>query len=276
MNVLTIEEAAQYAPQILTNRPADGVSDHYNFVSTKRILETVQENGWCITGAVSGGASRYAQHSVSLVHRNDVDRMATTTLEGVPRIILTNSHNRAKRLAFHCGYFRFVCSNGIVIASGPATQLRMRHTGNEDTIATLMNQVNESSGSILEAVDNIEQLRSRNITKAQQLEYGKFALSARYKYMRMPKKILNQPEIYAGHVLTPNRPEDEGDSLWSVFNRVQENLIKGRLGVFTPVKGFISGTTTNQLLWNGAMLTLNNNNPMDALLPKRPTRTDLN
>jgi hypothetical protein len=56
-------------------------------------------------------------------------------------------------------------------------------------------------------------------------------------------------------LLTPRRKEDEGSSAWEVFNRVQENVIRGVEGVTRPMRGFDS-TRVNQLLWKGTETAL--------------------
>lgn len=68
-------------------------------------------------------------------------------------------------------------------------------------------------------------------------------------------------------LLTPRRYEDYGDDLWTVYQRVQENLIKGGLSGRTAqgrssrtraVKGIDGDIKLNRALWVMAenMLTL--------------------
>ena len=61
-------------------------------------------------------------------------------------------------------------------------------------------------------------------------------------------------------ILTPRRKEDEGDSTWEVFNRVQENIVKGIEGVTRPLRGYGDSVRVNQLLWKGAETALQYNN----------------
>jgi len=59
-------------------------------------------------------------------------------------------------------------------------------------------------------------------------------------------------------LLTPRRHEDSRDDLWTVFNRLQENLSKGGLDVRTAtgkrtrsrsVKGIDGDVKLNRALW---------------------------
>lgn len=55
-----------------------------------------------------------------------------------------------------------------------------------------------------------------------QQAYAKAALTYRFGEEQQP--------MTASQILTPRRYEDRQDDLWSVFNRCQENLLKGEGG----------------------------------------------
>ena len=64
--------------------------------------------------------------------------------------------------------------------------------------------------------------------------------------------------ITESQVLRPRRFDDNGSDLWSVFNRVQENLVKGGLSSRTangrqrqtrPVQGIDQNIGLNRALW---------------------------
>ena len=59
------------------------------------------------------------------------------------------------------------------------------------------------------------------LSRADQLDYARGALAQRY-----PKQIA---PIGPEQLLDIRRNEDDGASLWTVFNRAQENLIRGGL-----------------------------------------------
>ena len=61
-----------------------------------------------------------------------------------------------------------------------------------------------------------------------------------------------------GNILSVNRPEDEGDELWKVYNRIQENLTNGNFEIRTKkgsrkgasIRSIDRGIKMNQDLWN--------------------------
>ena len=91
MTTLTTEQAIELVPAIGATAPSQGVSSFYQFVSSRDILNRVQQDGWKITNATSQGQREHAQHRVTLVHQNDLNNISN--LEGIPRMEMFNSHN---------------------------------------------------------------------------------------------------------------------------------------------------------------------------------------
>jgi hypothetical protein len=74
-----------------------------------------------------------------------------------------------------------------------------------------------------------------------------------------------QAEVSPHGLLIPYRPEDRGNDLWTTFNVVQENLIRGGVGYTTrnskgrkvyrrsrPVRGIDGDLKLNRALWRQA------------------------
>jgi hypothetical protein len=57
-------------------------------------------------------------------------------------------------------------------------------------------------------------------------------------------------------LLQSRRPEDENNSVWTVYNRVQENIMSGIEGFSRPIRGYSDSVRVNQLLWKGAETAL--------------------
>lgn len=254
MTILTTEEAIKLVPAIGATTPAAAVSDSYQFVSSRDILERVQQDGWRITNATSQGQKQCAQHRVTLVHQNDLNNIQK--LEGIPRMEMFNSHNRTKRLMFAVGYFRFVCSNGLIVASGPAETIRTKHRFSDDKFNAIMEQVAHISNRFPLINHKIEQFKSRELTEEEQFSFGKYALQGRYNYRPVMPKRFGNIEQSVEKLLNVRRKQDEGPSAWAVYNRVQENLVTGIEGYTRPIRGYSDSVRVNQLLWKGAETTL--------------------
>ena len=255
MTTLTLEEATNLVPAIGAQSPSEKVSERYQFVSTRDILSRVQKDGWMITNATSQNRSPYAQHRVTLVHEND---LATTNSddEGIPRIEMFNSHNLSKRLMFAIGFFRFVCSNGLIVASGPAETIRIKHRFSGDRLSEIMEQVSQISGKFPAIKNTIEDFKAREMSHDEQTTFAQYAIKGRFNYRpEMPKRFRDMGRTVE-KLLQVRRPEDAGDSVWSVYNRVQENLVSGIQGFSRPIRGYSDSVRVNQLLWKGAETAL--------------------
>lgn len=260
LEVLTLNEAINKVPAIGATQASDLVSDSYQFVSTKNILERVQQDGWLITGATAQSRSPYSQHRVTLIHENDLSRARTENLEVIPRIELFNSHNRTKRLMFAIGLFRFLCENGLIVASGPAETIRTKHRFSDDRLEGIMTQVGEISGRFPQINGRIQDFKNREMTEQEQVSYAQYAIKGRFNYRpAMPKRFRDMGRTVE-KLLGVRREEDAGNSTWQVFNRVQENLIQGVEGFTRPIRGYSDSIRVNQLLWKGAETTLAFNN----------------
>mgnify|MGYP003642166098 CR=1 FL=1 len=255
INPITLDKAIELVPAINATSAAHNVSDRYQFVSTRSILEKVQEYGWQITNATAQGSSPFAQHRVTLVHENDF-RKPEAHKEGIPRIEMFNSHNRTKRLMFAIGFFRFVCSNGLIVASGPMETIRTKHRFSGDRLSVIMEQVSQISSRFPKILSKIEDFRSRQLNENEQKAYAEYAIRGRFNYRpEMPKRFQDVNRV-SEHLLDSRREEDNGNSAWQVYNRVQENLIRGVEGFTRPIRGYSDSVRVNQLLWKGAEATL--------------------
>lgn len=255
LNTLTIKEAIELAPAIGATGPAAHVSDSYQFVSTREILENVHDYGWRITNVSSQGRSQYAQHRVTLVNEKDLV-VNKDSQDGIPRIEMFNSHNKSKRLMFAIGYFRFVCSNGLIVASGPAETIKTKHRFSGDKLQGIMEQVSQISERFPKIVGKIDSFRQRELSESEQTDFATYALKGRFIYRpELPKRFQDIAKM-SELLLKSRRPADEGSNVWNVYNRVQENLIRGIPDHTRPIRGYGDSVRVNQLLWKGAETAL--------------------
>ena len=257
MKTYSLQEAIETVPALGATRGGENTSKTYQFVSTRNILEHVLENGWNITGARSQGRSPFAQHQVTLVHNKDLALAAdpTNNQEGILRLELMNAHNKTKKFMMVMGYFKFACSNGLIVSTGPTTSIKTKHRFSDNRLQAIMDQTMELSERFPKILEIIEGFKSRQLTESEQRSFAEFAIKGRYLYRQTLPKSFGDIDKMSNLLLTPRRKEDEGSTAWEVFNRVQENVIRGVEGVTRPMRGFDS-TRVNQLLWKGTETAL--------------------
>jgi len=258
LQTYSLNEAIDQVPAIGATRAADKTSSTYQFVSTRNILERVQDLGWKITGASAQGRSPHAQHRVTLVHEKDLALAAdpTNNQDGILRIDLFNSHNLTKRFMMALGYFRFACENGLVIATGPAETIRTKHRFSDERMESIMDQIATVSERFPRVLNTINDFKSRQLTEGEQRSFAEFAIKGRYLYRQSLPKTFGDIDKMSNLLLAPRRKEDEGSSAWEVYNRVQENIVRGIEGTTRPMRGYGDTVRVNQLLWKGAESTL--------------------
>jgi hypothetical protein len=165
----------------------------------------------------------------------------------VPELILINSHDGTSSYQLLAGFFRFVCSNGL-IAGNIQSDVRVRHSGN------VVHDVIEGSFKVLENVkeigERIGEYKSITLDRSEQELFANTALQLRWE---------DKAPVTADRVLQANRYEDVKSDLWTTFNRVQENMIKGGLSGKTAtgrrmhtrgVSGVNENVKLNRALWS--------------------------
>jgi hypothetical protein len=118
------------------------------------------------------------------------------------------------------GIFRVVCTNGLIVSRAAFPTFSVPHRGNivDDVVAHAL--------GIAERFDvlaaQVERMEQRQLFKDEQLRFAERALALRY-----PDPM--EAGMPASQLLQCRRPEDTGDDLYSILNKVQENLVRGGL-----------------------------------------------
>jgi hypothetical protein len=164
------------------------------------------------------GKTEYTKHLIRLRHGRQ-----GSVLPEANEIILINSHDGASSYQMLAGVFRFVCCNGLVVGQ-IANDIRIPHKGN------IQHEVIDGAFRVLEDFrgvdDSVQSMKELALQPEEQQAFATAALALRYS-----DRVEGQPPapITAGQLNEPRRPEDAGASLWSTFQRVQENALRGGL-----------------------------------------------
>jgi hypothetical protein len=137
-----------------------------------------------------------------------------------PQVLLTNSHDGKNAFTFIAGLFRMVCENGLVICSKEFENLKIRHYGYD--FKELQKVINTMVESLPLTVDSMNKFKKKKLQKKQIEEFAKKAAAIRFGAEQLENITIDFDDL-----VTPTRPEDNGDDLWSVFNVVQEKLVHG-------------------------------------------------
>jgi hypothetical protein len=212
---LSNDVIARYAPSVLAESAHESRGERYSFIPTIQVLDGLRNEGFMPyevrqTRVRDQSKREHTKHLVRLRHANSV-----VSTEEVPEIILVNSHDGSSSYQLFAGVFRFVCSNGL-IAGDVIDDVRVRHSGNVvDNVIEGSFRVLETSNQIAERIGGYKAI---SLSEPEQKLFANAALQLRWD---------GEAPVEADRVLRANRWDDRKSDLWTTFNRVQENLIKG-------------------------------------------------
>lgn len=226
--MLTMEQLKQTAPSVFALEPWQKVSDKYRFVPTIDVVNALVEHGFVPMSARQSrcrieGKEFYTRHVIRFRHADLANIVGRQELLGVPEIVLLNSHDRSSSYKIFMGMFRQVCSNGL-IAYSEDIGFTVRHSGAAD----LTQQVIDASYKVIESAPiitaKVTDWSSKMITPAKQIAFANAALELRDSAINVdPETLLKGRRHY-------DDAKENGDrDVWTTFNVVQENLIKGGL-----------------------------------------------
>lgn len=229
----------------LATQAAPSTSAKYQFVSSAAIIQRFADEGWELAAATSAAPKKrdvaFAKHMLDFRHAD------LAPINGaVPRIIVINSHDGTSAVRAMGGVFRFVCSNGLVVGD-VAERLSVRHSG--DAAADLIQRMRSLAKNTSSLYDKMDRWSKVDLSKAQRHEFARFAAQLRWGDAQR-----FEPE----DLLMVRRAEDDAGDLWTTFNRLQENTVRGgitglsrsgRSAISRPLSDIQRSTDYNANLW---------------------------
>lgn len=220
---LTIDNLRQIVPAAFAEAPHDSRSERYRFIPTALIIEELYKQGfeahWAGQGRTRDASRReFTRHWLRLRH----PEMLPLAVGGVfPEILLANGHDGTSAYDLRMGMFRADCLNGMCTSVYSFEPVKVRHSGNVDKIAT---EVIEGSFRVISQGERLNQLVGRTA----ETEFGHAM-----EYMALDAAALTWGDTPAPveprQLLRAHRRVDERNDMFTAFNRIQENVMKGGL-----------------------------------------------
>jgi hypothetical protein len=258
---LTMDQLRRQVPAVFATHADESVSERYGFASTAAILQAFEKEGYVPVEARTymrrdATSLQYSKHMLRLRRAGDVRKLVVG--EVVPQAVIINSHDRSSMLHMFAGMHRLVCANGLLVSSKEfCAPLRVRHTSG--IVEEAMANLHRIAGDVGKVTGIIERMQRVHLTVKQQTAFASGALALRCPEAGKRAKV--DPAL----VLAVRRKEDEGDSVWQVYNRVQENIIQGgiartsptgRTTTSKPINSLERDISVNSGLWEMAMAAI--------------------
>ena len=201
-----------------------GTSDKYQHADSNILRQFIENKNFRLVGTSFGTPRKkerigYQKHVMVFEHDSfmidDTNRL---------QLLVTNSHDGTSSLILNLGVFRTVCANGLVVGE-EFQEFRIPHRGK------LLSK--KIKIALTEIIANAERyttvVRRWQSTMLTQEEIGRLAKSCFSLRVKESLQSNNETLIGCTPIAKSNRPQDNRTDLWTVFNKIQENIIRGRI-----------------------------------------------
>lgn len=245
---LSDDQIRAVAPSIFADAPHGSRSERYAYIPTATVLTKLRQKGFepfmvCQTRVRNEDRREFTKHMIRMRHASQINGSEAN------EIILLNSHDGTSSYQMLAGMFRFVCHNGLVCGETTA-DIRVPHKGD------VAGEVIEGAYEVLQGFEQVQ--ASRDAMRIITLETGEEEILARSALALKYDDPTKPAPVTETQLLAPRRFDDRRPDLWSVFNRIQENMVKGGLSARTSngrrqrtreVQGIDQNLRLNRALW---------------------------
>ncbi|MFO0958242.1 MAG: DUF932 domain-containing protein [Isosphaeraceae bacterium] len=258
--IITRDELRTITPSVFATTPFHAMSPRYKFVGTDGVLDIMEGLGFRPVMAMQGRSRieeklGYTRHFIRLRH---LDHLTNPSGEEVPEIVLENPHDGTAAYRLHAGIYRFICSNGLLIASANFGTISVKHAGGRDFESRITEATRQIAEHTPAAFEMVERWKSIILPRSMQIEMAQKAFDL--------KPIEG---VRPAALLTARREEDYTDreggrDLYRTFNVLQENTLRGGVQGVNPrgrktrtrsIRSVSATITLNQKLWQIAEQT---------------------
>ena len=263
MQPMTKAEVRSVCPYAFAEAPTNpAVSGKYIQANTETVMDDMMKLGWYPVEAKQcrekkGSKGIRSFHMVAFQNDDVKIYGKDGQTEAYVRIILQNSHDGFNSFKFMMGCYRLICSNGLVVADAEFASFSIRHINY--TFEELRGIVANVIDSVPDMVKKMNVMNQTTLTDEQKREMAVETYKIR-KGVAEEDKVKVDDETIAD-LLAPVRSEDNTETLWGVFNILQEKMIKGgflatgkngKARKQRPIKSIKKDAEYNQRLWTVA------------------------
>jgi len=251
--ILTDDNLRALVPSAFADKPYFGMSERYAFVPTYNVITALRREGFepieaRQSVARTEGKQGYTKHMIKFARP---DMKITKVGDSIAQVCLVNSHDGSSIYNLLAGLWRLACSNGALVSEGDYNSVSVRHSG--DIVGEVIDgsfKVIESAG---QAAERAAEWKAIELNRDEAMAFADAALK-----LRWDGSEAHHAPITPDRLLQVRRPEDNGQDLWTAFNRVQEHLVKGgnrgrtatgRRHTTRPVNAIGDNVKLNRALW---------------------------
>jgi hypothetical protein len=187
------------------------------YIPTIEVVQKLQKEGWMINGVDeqrNKKTRKITNNYVQMTHPDFAVKNSKGKDEAYSSVTISNSCSGDKPLQMSLGAFRMVCSNGLVRFDEHAESEKIKHI--EVNYRDLDRFVYNLNNKAQDVIAQLNTWKEKDMTFEQMRELAYNAAKLRFNE--------TDENFNPDALLRVNRAEDEGNDVWTVFNRIQENL----------------------------------------------------
>ena len=249
MQIISEDQLRKQAPSIFALQAHEKTSSKYSLIPTIECVRGLEKAGFYPVKVQESNCRNkdnkpFAKHVIRFRKEGMVQVGGN-----VPEIVMINSHNGLSSYQLRAGIYRLVCANGLVVGNDMFYR-SVRHQG--EVISKVVESANEIIEIMPDAIEITENWKGITLNIEQKRIYAHSAA--------MLKWDANEIEVVPERLLSPRRREDTNSDLWTTFNAVQENIIRGGVGYYNSesrrrgstraVNSVNENSRLNTALWN--------------------------
>lgn len=221
---LNEDELHRLAPSVFATEAHSSRSERFAPIPTIEILRGLAKEGFHPVGARQSVARLddrrdFTKHLIRLRRLDGGTKytVGDTTCE----MLLKNANDGTSAYDLMAGLFRICCLNSMVTQTSTIDTVKVRHSGDvmKKVIEGTYRVLNEAEKALVAPQDWAKQVLAREEREA-------LAEAAHVLRFGDAEGEVSTP-VQPDQLLRPRRFEDRRNDLWSTFNVVQENVIKG-------------------------------------------------
>lgn len=223
---LSEDEMRKIAPSIFAETAHHSRSDRFKPIATIEVLRGLGREGFSVVGAKQCVARlddrrNFTKHMVRMrrLDENTKYQVGDTVFE----VLLKNANDGSAAYDLLAGLFRIRCLNSLVSQTDDMESLRVRHSGDA------VNKVIDGTYRVLDTAEqSLKAPQDWPRIALNRDEQQIFAEQAHFIRFANADGQVDTP-VKPHQLLIARRQADLENDLWTTFNRVQENAVKGGL-----------------------------------------------
>jgi hypothetical protein len=174
-----------------------------------------QRQGWNIAGALENRSKnnrKIDNHFIKMEHPDFIIKNSKGKTEAVATMNIQNSCNGSKPMELDLGAYRLICSNGL-ISHTSYSNVKVPHS---EKSQYNLNEILCDLGIRTQGVmDEFNKLKEGQLSPKEMMSLATQAADVRFG---------KGHRVDVSQLLNIVRDEDKGEDIWTIFNRIQENL----------------------------------------------------